>query len=356
MLPYRRYPLARMKRELGHEPFETLFNFVDFHVYDALGEEQDLAVDGGSGFEQTNFAYELSVAKMPGTGVVAIQVTLDPEIGTAEEAQAIVQLYEAVLGRLGDVAGEAGRREAVIRGGEPPRVLDRVARVARATGVCAVVLARGARRRAAGARAPPGQASPRPGDACESPRFRGNRLRRAVASPGDCRPRGRDAPPRAPRCCLLRVLVEAHGPAGRCRGRLVERDHRGGADCARAGRRGRRSSTWCARSRLELSVRRSIGSSPSQSSSKGCRSMARRGPRSKPRSCRGPRRGRLRRRSVSPWTRRQSTSHCRGGRAVPARSKSCSTTTRTCLRRDRVEDDRALRALPLRVRVARAGA
>jgi len=55
-LPYRRYPLAALRRELaGQEPFEAIFNFTHFHVYQGIQELGPLEVMAGRTFERTNF-------------------------------------------------------------------------------------------------------------------------------------------------------------------------------------------------------------------------------------------------------------------------------------------------------------
>ena len=55
LLPYRRYPLARLQQTFGEQPlFETAFNFVHFHVYAGLQDAPGLEVLSGGGFQQTN--------------------------------------------------------------------------------------------------------------------------------------------------------------------------------------------------------------------------------------------------------------------------------------------------------------
>ena len=56
LLPYRRFPLAELQQSLGGAPlFETVVNFVRFHVYENLQEPSGLQVVAGEFFEATNF-------------------------------------------------------------------------------------------------------------------------------------------------------------------------------------------------------------------------------------------------------------------------------------------------------------
>lgn len=57
MLPHRRYPLAQIQKEQGHSLLDTFFNFIHFHVYDALKQPGSLEVLGSRGFSDTNFAF-----------------------------------------------------------------------------------------------------------------------------------------------------------------------------------------------------------------------------------------------------------------------------------------------------------
>ena len=55
LVEHRRYPLAKIQEVLGYgELFSTLFNYVQFHVYEKLAEAG--VVVGLDAFEQTNFA------------------------------------------------------------------------------------------------------------------------------------------------------------------------------------------------------------------------------------------------------------------------------------------------------------
>ncbi|HEU4964901.1 MAG TPA: amino acid adenylation domain-containing protein [Bacilli bacterium] len=63
-LPHRRYPMAQMQQDLGGQPlFETLFNFINFHVYEAMSDLPEVEVLAHRDHIYTNFplAVEFSV-------------------------------------------------------------------------------------------------------------------------------------------------------------------------------------------------------------------------------------------------------------------------------------------------------
>ncbi|MEW6738140.1 MAG: condensation domain-containing protein, partial [Acidobacteriota bacterium] len=56
MLPYRRYPMAQIQLDMGSNLlFETVFNFVHFHVYRGVQKLDDVQLLGVGGLDQTNF-------------------------------------------------------------------------------------------------------------------------------------------------------------------------------------------------------------------------------------------------------------------------------------------------------------
>jgi amino acid adenylation domain-containing protein/non-ribosomal peptide synthase protein (TIGR01720 family) len=58
LLPFRRYPLSELQSLRGGQPlFETMFNFVDFHVYDKL-QAREIEVLQETSFSETNFTLE----------------------------------------------------------------------------------------------------------------------------------------------------------------------------------------------------------------------------------------------------------------------------------------------------------
>src|SRR5258706_16415306 len=54
-IAFRAYPLAEIQRHLGRPLFETVFNIVHFHVYQALLEQEGLDSINEKVFQRTNF-------------------------------------------------------------------------------------------------------------------------------------------------------------------------------------------------------------------------------------------------------------------------------------------------------------
>ncbi|WP_414572309.1 amino acid adenylation domain-containing protein [Nostoc sp. CCY 9925] len=58
LLAFRRYPMAKIQRDLGRQPlFETAFNFTHFHIYQSLQESNSIEVLAENGYAVTNFTF-----------------------------------------------------------------------------------------------------------------------------------------------------------------------------------------------------------------------------------------------------------------------------------------------------------
>jgi amino acid adenylation domain-containing protein len=62
LLPFRRYPMARMQQDLGNDTplFEIIFSFVHFHVYEELQNLSGIEVLGFDGVADTNFTLSVN--------------------------------------------------------------------------------------------------------------------------------------------------------------------------------------------------------------------------------------------------------------------------------------------------------
>ena len=102
LVAHRRYPLSKIQEVLGHsELFDTLFNYVQFHVYEKLNETG--AVVGVEGFEQTNFALTATFSQSLAGERLSLSLGYDCGVLTAQQVQRIAGYYEAALERI---AGE----------------------------------------------------------------------------------------------------------------------------------------------------------------------------------------------------------------------------------------------------------
>jgi amino acid adenylation domain-containing protein/non-ribosomal peptide synthase protein (TIGR01720 family) len=123
-LPFRRFPLAETQRMLGGQPlFETVFNFVSFHVYASTPGLSDLEILEAEAVEETNFPLGASFSLDPASS--RLQLTLD--WGTAElwpeQVEAMAGYYARTLAAM--AATPDGRfEEAVLLAPEEIQLLE----------------------------------------------------------------------------------------------------------------------------------------------------------------------------------------------------------------------------------------
>ena len=111
ILPFRRFPLAEIQGlAAGRTLFDTLFNYVHFHVYQGLLENTAVESVSGQTFEETNFPLAVTFSVSPGSGGLHVVLDHDPaEIGD-ERACAIGGYYLEILEAM---AREPGARHDV---------------------------------------------------------------------------------------------------------------------------------------------------------------------------------------------------------------------------------------------------
>jgi amino acid adenylation domain-containing protein len=98
MLPYRRYPLAIIQQQLGVRPlFESVFNFIHFHVYESIAGFEDIKPISNGTFEQTN--YPLTTTFIQGLTLQQIHLGLecDPAVFGEEQSGAVLDYYVKAL-------------------------------------------------------------------------------------------------------------------------------------------------------------------------------------------------------------------------------------------------------------------
>lgn len=89
---YRKYPLAKIQQQSGLDFAASLFNYVNFHIYDRL--EGLVEISGSETFEQTNYLYGLTCANNGGRHILSLK--LDGGI-FSEQAIERIQGYLEVL-------------------------------------------------------------------------------------------------------------------------------------------------------------------------------------------------------------------------------------------------------------------
>ncbi|MBD1580778.1 non-ribosomal peptide synthetase [Pseudoalteromonas sp. S16_S37] len=116
LIPHRRFPLAEVQRLVGRETAlleDVLFNYMDFHVYEALCPELGLTVKNNLRTDQvhegTNFALtvhfqHLTLSSGLKANDVSLQLDYDNDLLTREQVVALGELYMAVFAQMADNA------------------------------------------------------------------------------------------------------------------------------------------------------------------------------------------------------------------------------------------------------------
>lgn len=112
LIPHRRFPLAEVQRLVGREKAlleDVLFNYMDFHVYEALCPELGLSVKDNLRTDQvhegTNFALtvhfqHLTLSSGLKANDVSIQLDYDNDLLTRDQVVALGELYLAVFEQM----------------------------------------------------------------------------------------------------------------------------------------------------------------------------------------------------------------------------------------------------------------
>ncbi|MGW0709714.1 amino acid adenylation domain-containing protein [Streptomyces sp. NPDC002643] len=105
IVPFRRYPASRLRAERkGGRWFETAFNFVNFHVYDALAELDGLRLLGADTFDDTNFTLWTEFSVSHRTSRLQLELTYDAAQLTDEQVAGIGRYYTDVLTAMAEDA------------------------------------------------------------------------------------------------------------------------------------------------------------------------------------------------------------------------------------------------------------
>ncbi|RAM49068.1 MAG: non-ribosomal peptide synthetase [Hapalosiphonaceae cyanobacterium JJU2] len=99
ILPFQQYPLAQLQQEvgLGQPLFETMFNYVNFHVYQGLVGIGNVEFKGGQSFERNNFSFMAQFFVNPITDEISLSLDFDPSQFICEQMRSISGYYTKVL-------------------------------------------------------------------------------------------------------------------------------------------------------------------------------------------------------------------------------------------------------------------
>ncbi|MBD1943541.1 amino acid adenylation domain-containing protein [Coleofasciculus sp. FACHB-712] len=94
LLPFRRYPLPELQKELNRELiFETAFNFTHFHVYESVLGLKNIEILDAAFFEETNFALIANFVLNPISD--RVQVKLEYQASFSQEEREAIRGYYA---------------------------------------------------------------------------------------------------------------------------------------------------------------------------------------------------------------------------------------------------------------------
>lgn len=103
LLPYRRYPLAQISRLNGNTvPFESSFNFVNFHIYQGLKDSKAIRLLKSTSFEQVDNPLSVNFSLDAADGNIYFGLLYDPSQFPDAQASSIAAYYERALQALVD--------------------------------------------------------------------------------------------------------------------------------------------------------------------------------------------------------------------------------------------------------------
>ena len=101
ILPYRDFPLAEIQRLIDKRPlFEVGFNYVHFHVYEALLNLPEIQVDKIDIFEETDFPFLTEFCLVPGSAALELNLIYDIQQFTDPQVEQYSQYYQAALAEM----------------------------------------------------------------------------------------------------------------------------------------------------------------------------------------------------------------------------------------------------------------
>jgi amino acid adenylation domain-containing protein len=106
LIPYKRFPLARIEQLRGGAVFDVVFNYTDFHVYAAAGAEP-VRIDGADYFELTSFPMVVHVHRDRFKGSTQLAVCHDVSSVRSAAVESFLADFLAALESFAAPAAEA---------------------------------------------------------------------------------------------------------------------------------------------------------------------------------------------------------------------------------------------------------
>jgi amino acid adenylation domain-containing protein/non-ribosomal peptide synthase protein (TIGR01720 family) len=124
MLLHRRYPLAELQRAAGGRAlFDTMFNFVHFHVFRALQGLPGLEAVDGWFFEETDLPLVANFSLEAGGSQLSLELVQDAERLHGAQAEAIRGCYGRTLAAMAETPAAAPRLALLLSAAERHQVL-----------------------------------------------------------------------------------------------------------------------------------------------------------------------------------------------------------------------------------------
>ncbi|HKR12706.1 MAG TPA: AMP-binding protein, partial [Pyrinomonadaceae bacterium] len=119
LLPYRWFPLAEVQRRLGGKPlFETVFNFIHFHVYESVSGFDEMQALSTDSFEQTNHALTASFSLEGASRQVSMALLGDSAQLDEEQIKTIAGYYVRTLELMANAPRQRYESVSLISGEE----------------------------------------------------------------------------------------------------------------------------------------------------------------------------------------------------------------------------------------------
>jgi len=100
-LPFRYYPMSQVQRDHGGQSlFDVAFNFVNFYVYEGLGQLSDVRVLGGNTFAETDLTMWAEFSLEMSTTQVGLSLTGHVSQLPEEQLKAMTGYYERTLAAM----------------------------------------------------------------------------------------------------------------------------------------------------------------------------------------------------------------------------------------------------------------
>jgi microcystin synthetase protein McyA len=125
LLPFRRYPMARMQQDLENDTplFEVTFNFTHFHAYEEMQHFGGLEVLGINGVADTNFTLTVDFSLELAGSQVGLNLHYDTAELSAEQIEAVGRNYLTILESMARQPLERYEQQSLLAPAERQRIL-----------------------------------------------------------------------------------------------------------------------------------------------------------------------------------------------------------------------------------------